>query len=148
MGQYYKIVNLDKKEFLEPHDFDDGAKLMEFGLSGMGVMSGLAILLADGNGLGLGELRSENPIIGSWKGDRIVVAGDYSEKMVKGTKENVYNYANQHFKNVSAETLAALLDDRYYKKETEAKFKGSSLAAENYKKALSIQEKNKNKVKV
>lgn len=148
MGQYYKIVNLDKKEFLEPHDFDDGAKLMEFGLSGMGVMSGLAILLADGNGLGGGDLGSENPIIGSWKGDRIVVAGDYSEKMVKGTKENVYNYANQHFKNVSAETLAALLDDRYYKKETEAKFKGSSLAAENYKKALSIQEKNKNKVKV
>lgn len=148
MGQYYKIVNLDKKEFLEPHDFNDGSKLMEFGLSGMGVMSGLAILLADGNGLGGGDLGSENPIIGSWKGDRIVVAGDYSEKMVKGTKENVYNYANQHFKNVSAETLAALLDDRYYKKETEAKFKGSSLAAENYKKALSIQEKNKNKVKV
>jgi hypothetical protein len=123
MGQYYKIVNLDKKEFLEPHDFNDGSKLMEFGLSGMGVMSGLAILLADGNGLGGGDLGSENPIIGSWKGDRIVVAGDYSEKMVKGTKENVYNYANQHFKNVSAETLAALLDDRYYKKKLKRNLK-------------------------
>ena len=31
MGQYYVIANLDKKEFLNPHKFGDGVKLMEFG---------------------------------------------------------------------------------------------------------------------
>ena len=57
MGQYYTAVNLDKKQILRPHNCNDGAKLMEFGLSSMGMMSCLAILLADGNGRGGGDLR-------------------------------------------------------------------------------------------
>ena len=28
MGQYYKVVNKTKKEFLDPHSFGHGAKLM------------------------------------------------------------------------------------------------------------------------
>jgi len=79
MGQYYLTVNLDKGEYLDPHKFGDGLKLLEFGDSASGTMTGLAILLADGNGRGGGDLRSENPVIGSWKGDRIVVAGDYAD---------------------------------------------------------------------
>jgi len=79
MGQYYLTVNLDKGEYLDPHKFGDGLKLMEFGNSASGTMTGLAVLLADGNGRGSGGLRSENSIIGSWKGDRIVVAGDYAD---------------------------------------------------------------------
>lgn len=39
MGQYYMVVNTAKKECLDPHKFGDGAKLMEFGLSKMGMMS-------------------------------------------------------------------------------------------------------------
>ena len=35
MGQYYKIVNLDKKQFLYPHKFGDGMKLREFSESSM-----------------------------------------------------------------------------------------------------------------
>jgi len=79
MGQYYLTVNLDKGEYLDPHKFGDGLKLLEFGDSASGTMTGLATLLADGNGRGGGDLRSENPVIGSWKGDRIVVAGDYAD---------------------------------------------------------------------
>lgn len=79
MGQYYMIVNLDKREYIHPHKFHDGLKLMEFGLSGYGTMAGLAILLADGNNRGGGDIHSDNPIIGSWSGDRIVVAGDYAD---------------------------------------------------------------------
>lgn len=77
MGQYYRIVNLDKREYIEPWTFGDGAKLMEFGASMCGAMTGLAVLLADGNGRGGGDLESERPIIGSWAGDRIVIVGDY-----------------------------------------------------------------------
>ena len=79
MGQYYLIVNVDKGEYLNPHRFGDGLKLLEFGPSGSGTMTGLAVLLADGNGRGGGDLGSDHPIIGSWAGNRIVVAGDYAD---------------------------------------------------------------------
>ena len=79
MGQYYYVVNLDKRQYLHPHKFCDGLKLLEFGCSMEGTMTGLAILLADGNNRGGGDLRSEHPIIGSWAGDRIVIAGDYAD---------------------------------------------------------------------
>lgn len=56
MGQYYYIVNLDKKEYLHPHRFGDGLKLLEMACSSSGVLAGLSILLADGNGRGGGDL--------------------------------------------------------------------------------------------
>jgi hypothetical protein len=80
MGQNYYIVNPKKRQYLHPHKFGDGLKLMEFGASGSGTMMGLAVLLADGNGRGGGDLRSENPLIGSWAGDPIVIAGDYADE--------------------------------------------------------------------
>lgn len=46
MGQYHQVVNLDKHEKLYPHVLGDGLKLMEFGCSGDGTMTALAILLA------------------------------------------------------------------------------------------------------
>lgn len=48
MGQYHYVVNLDKKQYLRPHRFGDGLKLLEFGSSGQGTM------------LGPGDLRSYN----------------------------------------------------------------------------------------
>lgn len=39
MGQYHKIVNLDKKQFISGHAFGDGIKLMEFGGSAGGTMT-------------------------------------------------------------------------------------------------------------
>lgn len=80
MGQYYIICNISKAQFLDPHKFGDGLKLLEFGYSSHGTLLGLAILLADGNGRGGGDLATAKPIVGSWAGDRIVVAGDYADK--------------------------------------------------------------------
>jgi hypothetical protein len=79
MGQYYKVVNIDKKEFLTPHTFGDGAKLMEFGSSGSGTMLALTVLLSSGNGRGGGDIDSNDPLVGFWAGDRIVIAGDYDD---------------------------------------------------------------------
>jgi hypothetical protein len=79
MGQYHYTVNLDKREFLHPHKLGDGLKLMEFGNSAGGTMTGLAILLACSNGRGGGDLHTESPLIGSWAGDRIAIIGDYAE---------------------------------------------------------------------
>lgn len=79
IGQYHYVVNADKREYLMPHRLGDGLKLMEFGNSAGGVMTGLAILLAVSNGRGGGDLLHESELIGSWGGDRIAIVGDYAE---------------------------------------------------------------------
>jgi len=116
MGQYYKIVNIKKKQYITPHTFGDGAKLMEFSMSASGVLAGLAILLADGNGRGGGDLHSKNDIIGSWAGDNIVVAGDYADagKFVKEPEHTLYEVASSEGEDISVKVLEALFDDQYF----------------------------------
>jgi hypothetical protein len=89
MGQYHFVCNLDKHQFLHPHQLGDGLKLMEFGNSAGGTLTALAILLASANGRGGGDLMApEGPpevtdwfatLVGSWAGDRIAIIGDYFE---------------------------------------------------------------------
>lgn len=141
MGQYYYIVNIDKKQFLHPHDFGDGLKLLEFGSSGCGTMTALAVLLADGNGRGGGDLHSDNPIVGSWAGDRIVIAGDYadpgnflppnmdeeekqkianecfSEGYRDPAKVNLHGVAKQTYENISERVISALQEDSFLAEE-------------------------------
>jgi len=121
MGQYYKVVNTTKGQYLEPHAFGSGAKLMEFSSDGQSIMQGLAILLADGNNRGGGDLRSDNPLIGSWAGDNIVIAGDYADegKFVpkKNYKETLYIYAGQNFEDISEEVICCLCEDSWWKQE-------------------------------
>ena len=116
MGQYYKIVNIKKKQYITPHTFGDGSKLMEFSMSANGVLAGLAILLADGNGRGGGDLHSENDMVGSWAGDNIVVAGDYADagKFVKEPDQTLYEVASNEGEDISLKVLDALFDDSYY----------------------------------
>ena len=116
MGQYYKIVNIKKKQYITPHTFGDGSKLMEFSMSANGVLAGLAILLADGNGRGGGDLHSENDIVGSWAGDNIVVAGDYADagKFVKEPDQTLYELAGSEGEDISIKVLDALFDDQYF----------------------------------
>lgn len=141
MGQYYYIVNVTKKEYLKPHDFGDGAKLLEFGASGGGVMLGLAVLLASGNGQGGGDLHTEDiKIPGRWAGDTVIVAGDYaparlylSEEEVetwfdeRGVIEgenpeddegpNLYQFASHYYHNLSYEVMYVLCEDTYCRDE-------------------------------
>lgn len=63
MGQYHTIINLTKKQGLDPYDMGHGVHLMEFGQSGFGACFGLGLLLAN-----------------DWKGDRIAIVGDYGNK--------------------------------------------------------------------
>jgi hypothetical protein len=129
MGQSYLVVNLDKKEFLDPSKFGDGLKLLEFGLSEMGTMSGLAILLADGNNGGNGGDIKEDPvsgIVGHWAGDRVVIAGQYvtedkfitKKSLTKGLrKPNTYYLAEKLFKDISYDVVFALMADDYVRQE-------------------------------
>lgn len=121
MGQYYKIVNVKKREYLNPHMFNDGLKLMEFGMSGGGTMTALAVLLADGNGRGGGDIDSDNPIVGSWAGDPIVIAGDYGDdgKFLPTDKadKNLYTVSEDEGTDISAKVLDALMEDRWFRED-------------------------------
>lgn len=107
MGQYYKLVNFDKREFVEPWPLDCGAKLMEWSYCRAGMACALMNLIA-----------------GSWKGDRVYVVGDYAdleysdENWFAEYKEmadelgtdNVYGYATENFKDITEEVDAEFHD--------------------------------------
>jgi len=131
MGQYYYAVNLDKRQYIHPHKCGDGAKLMEFATSSLGMMSCLAILLADGNGRGGGDMRSQNRLIGSWAGDRIVIAGDYAddgkfipEKGYPGVPSfegNLNSYAAETFDDISIKIMRVLAEDTWIRQEIQSR---------------------------
>jgi hypothetical protein len=64
MGQYFKPINLDKKQYVYSHDYRNGLKLMEHSWIGNDFVNAVEGLIAEG---------------GSWHGDRIVWAGDYAD---------------------------------------------------------------------
>jgi len=79
MGQYYVAVNLDKKEYVNPHRVGVGMKLWEQMANHPSTPELLYALLACSNGRGVsGDLKNHD-YIGRWAGDRIVVLGDYSK---------------------------------------------------------------------
>ena len=79
MGQYWIPVNLDKKEFVDPHKLGCGLKLWEQLANHPGTGTALLILTAAmPERRGGGDLKV-NYIIGRWAGDRIAVVGDYAE---------------------------------------------------------------------
>jgi hypothetical protein len=85
MGQAFIIANLDKKQYLHPHDFKDGYKLLELHDS----LTALSLLLANSGD----HPWRDAPMLGAWAGDRIVVMGEYS---------NAYDEARNTFERVSA----------------------------------------------
>ena len=115
MGQYYIVANLDKKQYIYPHDFCSGAKLLEFTGGSYGTAAALAMLTASGNGKGGGDIyircygdwdglipdnciHDENiaypEMIGYWAGDRIVTAGHEAENGLFLTDEQIDDYKN------------------------------------------------------
>ena len=121
MGQYHLVVNLDKQQYLHPCCLGDGQKLLEFA-DGGATLTALAILLAKDNGRGNGDLwvasldaplerwerngfkRVRTPhahLVGSWAGDRIVIAGDYGDKLPEN-QESLYALALRTFEDISA----------------------------------------------
>ena len=75
MGQYYKPISIEKKEFVLSHDYGNGLKLMEHSWIGNPFVGIVEDLIAEG---------------GDWHGDRIVWAGDYADEE-KNRKSNMYS---------------------------------------------------------
>ena len=83
MGQYHKLYNTDKKEFVHAHRIDNGLKLLEQVGFEKSTSTALFLLVANSNGRGGGDAR-HHPMIGRWAGDRIVVQGGYAEPTDQG----------------------------------------------------------------
>lgn len=98
MGQYYMIVNADKRERIKPYALGTGMKLMEWSYNRTSVV--LALM---------------NKIAEDWAGDRVYVVGDYAaadnpnEKCYKALSclieefgsDEIYQYADENFEDVS-----------------------------------------------
>lgn len=89
MGQYYMLVNLDKKQSMSPHagmfrngtqlsfsEYTCGAKMADQ-LYSVGVKPFLALALISVDS----DQDSPNPLWGSWAGDRVVLIDDYSDDL-------------------------------------------------------------------
>ena len=78
MGQYHKLVNLDKQEYVHPHEIGAGAKQYEHtGYEGA-LSDALYLLLITSPARGGGDWEHFEGLSGRWVGDRVVVLGDYT----------------------------------------------------------------------
>ncbi|MEK7561042.1 MAG: hypothetical protein AAB539_03750 [Patescibacteria group bacterium] len=79
MGQYFKIVNEDKKEVVNAWDLGGAAKFWEWLYNPQA--SVLVWLLRKSDGDGGGDIptdeRERYQTLGRWAGDRIILIGDY-----------------------------------------------------------------------
>jgi hypothetical protein len=85
MGQYWKVCNLDKREYVTGPGLGTGAKLWEHLANHPSSGSALIVLCAAMPvARGGGDLRLDSAVarrtIGRWAGDRIALVGDYAEE--------------------------------------------------------------------
>lgn len=95
MGQYYRIINLDKKEYIKPYDYKVGAKLMESSfITNAGETNDYMLALS-------------NLIKTHWKGDRVVMVGDYV---------NLYTIDDFEFNNTVKQFYKKICNSKEYQK--------------------------------
>jgi len=108
MGQYYYIVNVDKKQYLHPHRFNDGLKAREFGYGGKTMRALHALLTKSDDGGGVGDYNEDDDkfnVIGRWAYDRIVIIGDYDSS-------KLFDLCDEEYEEISGKVLP-LIDATY-----------------------------------
>lgn len=108
MGQYYLVVNKTKREYLYPHVFGDGLKAFEIIANG-DTLKALGVLLLKSDGGGGGDLKAQrdenNPLIGRWVDDEIVIIGDYDSS-------GLYNTADEDYTDISYHVYMLLVAEK------------------------------------
>ena len=110
MGQYFLIVNLDRKEYIDP----PLKKLWEIAANPE-IGGVLAYLLAtdnpDGTGLYLKWMNNELKWFGKWCGDRIALVGDYGRQAPNFKKVGTdYNTLIAEFKDITDDVINEYLN--------------------------------------
>lgn len=101
MGQYFILLNLDKKEYIHPHRLGCGAKLWEIAVNKISAV--FAFLLRQSSEGGGGDIQKDYKNAGRWAGDRIVVVGDYDES-------GLYQKAAKEYREISGDIIEELND--------------------------------------
>ena len=91
MGQYFILVNLDKKEYVCPWCMGGAAKLYEWCANPQAGV--IPFLLRKSSDFGGGDIHKDYETAGRWAGDRIVLVGDYDISglfdLARGTYRNI-----------------------------------------------------------
>ena len=110
MGQYHRLVNLDKKEIVHPYNLGLGAKQYEHTGENGSLSDALYLLVMTSPARGGGDWESFPELSGRWVGDRVVVLGDYTDDSDLNTYPNfgqVYNQS-EDWTDISDEVAQAL----------------------------------------
>ena len=136
MGQYWRAVNLTKREFIDAHKLGCGLKLWEQ-LANHGVGRALVILTAAMPvARGGGDFDNNDDIsyrtVGRWAGDRIAFVGDYAEERdlpKRFRAQNIYNLCRPKVKGDGrrGKQYTDITDDVCYviERELDGKFVGT-----------------------
>jgi hypothetical protein len=79
MGQYHKVINLDKQEVVEPYGLGLGAKQYEQTGCEASLADAIYLLVMTSPASGGGDWPLTD-VSGRWAGDRVIVLGDYTSK--------------------------------------------------------------------
>lgn len=79
MGQYFRIVNLDTREWFSPDDFDESIKDPNLSSKSMEALGALLMTSHRPKGFVASDVETFEPLpSGRWCGHRIAIIGDYS----------------------------------------------------------------------
>ena len=94
MGQYFRLINYDKQEYVDPWDLGGVAKLWEWCANNQCRI--LPFLLRKSNSSGGGDIELDNnyETAGRWAGDKIALVGDYDDS-------RDFHRAEKKFANIS-----------------------------------------------
>jgi hypothetical protein len=114
MGQYHLLVNIDKREYLNPGEIGLGVKQWEHQSHPQWKMAGsvadaMYILTMTSPNRGGGDMPGTD-ISGRWAGDRVMVVGDYTEDEdlpAHFLAGQIYGEAKNHYTEIGAEVREA-----------------------------------------
>ena len=111
MGEYFRVVNQDKTEYLDPFTMRSSEKIPSM-LFSEDMSRSIALLSCNSDNFSWHQLRTKNDrserLIGRWYGAKIDVIGD-------SRQEELYHLVTETFDNISLDVIALLLelDDDY-----------------------------------
>ena len=124
MGQYHKLINITKKEFVVGHDIGINLKHYEqIGFEGSMADVLYCLMIAQGDDRRGGGDVSGHKLIGHWTGDPVAIVGDYyTEDTDNRSYKNLYDIVedDKHYKNISPyirSMLRAVYPKLKFKKE-------------------------------
>ncbi len=124
MGQYFKIVNASKEQFVDINELGENNKLGFIGQGLNGIVLG-RLLTSSGADWDndfydvFGNPNSDKIFMGVWAGDIIIIAGDYDEADTNGIKtsdindsnRNLYDMVESEYENITNEVIKWLAND-------------------------------------